>query len=65
MNLKKVSQLVHGYEKLGEAEKSKVVSQVDMLLGRMEAEPKSTGWKLRSKIGDKVKWYKEVDEVHG
>ena len=65
MNLKKVSQLVHGYEKLSEAEKLMVVSQVDRLLGRMEAEPKSTGWKLRSKIGDKVKWYKEVDEVHG
>ncbi|MBF8256818.1 MAG: hypothetical protein HW375_1725, partial [Anaerolineales bacterium] len=31
---------------------------------RIEAEPKSVGWRLRSRVGDRVKWYKDVDEVH-
>jgi hypothetical protein len=36
---------------------------VDQALARLEAEPKSLAWKLRAKVGDRVKWYKEVDEV--
>jgi hypothetical protein len=33
-------------------------------LGRIEAEPKSMAWRLRARVGDRVKWYKDVDEVH-
>jgi hypothetical protein len=41
-----------------------VAEQVDTALARIEAEPKTTGWRLRSRVGDRVKWYKDVDEVH-
>jgi hypothetical protein len=64
MNLDKVRQLAQGYSQLSSEQKAHVESQVKTALARIEAEPKSTAWKLRSRVGDRVKWYKEVDEVH-
>ncbi|HBG74151.1 MAG: hypothetical protein A2X25_04095 [Chloroflexi bacterium GWB2_49_20] len=63
MNLDKVRQLAQGYEQLTDEQKKYVTSQVRAALERMEKEPKSMAWKLRSRVGDRVKWYKEVDEV--
>jgi hypothetical protein len=64
MNLKKVGGLTHGYEQLTTQEKSHVEGQVEAALKRIEAEPKSRAWRLRDRVGDRVKWYREVDEVH-
>ena len=64
MNLNKVKELAQGYEQLTDEQKAKVASQVDAALERIEAEPKSLAWRLRARVGDRVKWYKEVDEVH-
>jgi hypothetical protein len=33
------------------------------VLDRMDAEPKPLAWRLRARVGDRVKWYKDVDEV--
>lgn len=63
MNLDKVKQLAGGYPQLNAEEQAYIVSQVDQALGRIEGEPKSRGWRLRDRVGDRVKWYKEVDEV--
>jgi hypothetical protein len=63
MNLDKVKQMAGHYTQLSDEEQALVVTQVDAALGRIEAEPKSRGWKLRSRVGDRVKWYKDVDEV--
>ncbi len=62
-NLKKVRGFVDGYEALSADEKERVKNGVDALAGRIEEKPKSLKWKLRSKLGTKVKWYKEVEEV--
>jgi hypothetical protein len=41
-------------------------AQVAELRGAIDAGRKSTGWKLRSRIGDRVQWYEEPEEVgHG
>lgn len=40
-----------------------VAGKLNRILEGIEAAPKSTGWKLRAKIGPKMKWYKEVEEV--
>lgn len=64
MNLNKVQSLAHGYEQLSAANKSQVDSQVQAALKRIETEPKSMAWRLRDRVGDRVKWYKDVDEVH-
>ncbi len=63
MNLGKVAQLGGGYAGLSGEEKTRLRSQVDLALKRIEAEPKSLGWKLRAKVGDRVKWYQEVDDI--
>jgi hypothetical protein len=39
--------------------------RLDALLGRIEAEPKSRSWKMRSKIGDRKRWYELPEEVAG
>jgi hypothetical protein len=63
MNLDKVRQLAHGYKVLKDEHKAHVESQVAAALERIEGEPKSLAWRLRARVGDRVKWYKEVDEV--
>jgi hypothetical protein len=63
MNLDKVKQLAHGYPQLAPEQKSRVESQVNDALARINNEPKSIAWKLRDRVGDRVKWYKDVDEV--
>jgi hypothetical protein len=40
-----------------------VAEQVDLALARIEARPKSLGWKLRAKVGDRKKWYRDVGEL--
>lgn len=63
MNLDKVRQLAHSYEQLEDEHKTHIESQVAAALEWIEAEPKSLAWRLRARVGDRVKWYKEVDEV--
>lgn len=63
MNLNKVKQLAQSYEQLTPEQKTKVESQVNEILARLDKEPKPIAWRLRARVGDRVKWYKEVDEV--
>ena len=63
MNLNKVKQLAQHYTQLTPEQKSKVESQVNEILARLNDEPKPLAWRLRDRVGDRVKWYKEVDEV--
>ena len=63
MNLEKVRVLAQGYSQLTSEQKSRVESQVNDAMARIEKEPKSLGWRLRARVGDRVKWYKDVEEV--
>ncbi|HEY9152563.1 MAG TPA: hypothetical protein VIN60_06725 [Anaerolineales bacterium] len=63
MNLEKVRVLAQGYSQLTAEQKSRVESQVNEAMARIEKEPKSLAWRLRARVGDRVKWYKDVDEV--
>ncbi len=63
MNLDKVKQLAQHYPQLDETQKMQVTTQVDKILARMDEEPKPLAWRIRARVGDRVKWYKDVDEV--
>jgi len=63
MNLDKVKQLAQHYPQLDEGQKAHVTSQVDTILARLNDEPKPLAWRIRDRVGDRVKWYKDVDEV--
>jgi hypothetical protein len=62
MNLDKVLQVALGYAQLTGEQKERIVSQVKAALARINQEPKSLAWRLRARVGDRVKWYKDVDE---
>jgi hypothetical protein len=64
MNLDKVKQLAHNYPQLSPEQKARVETQVNEILARLQKEPKPLAWRLRDRVGDRVKWYKEVDEVY-
>jgi len=63
LNLNKVKQFSQQYSNLSLEQKSKVESQVDAILLRLYTEPKSLAWKVRDHMGDRVKWYKDVDDI--
>lgn len=64
MNLGKVKKMAGLYSQLTQNQQTFVANQVDQALSIIESEPKTTAWKLRARVGDRVKWYKDVDEVH-
>jgi hypothetical protein len=63
MNLNKVRTLANAYSHLDAQQKNQVTTQVDGALAHIEAAPKSVAWRMRARVGDRVKWYKDVDEV--
>ena len=63
MNLGKVRTLAYGYPQLSAQDKEHTAAQVEAALARIGAEPKTLGWRLRARVGDRVKWYKDVDDV--
>lgn len=65
MNLNKVKELAMPYAALDAEQKTRVVNQADAILHRLDAEPKSFAWRLRARVGERVKWYKDVEEVNG
>ena len=63
MNLDKVRQMADHYQDLTDEEKRRVNDQVQTALDRIDAEPKTMGWKLRARIGDRKRWYRDVSEL--
>ena len=50
---------------LSEEERGRIEARLDALLDRIEAEPKSRGWRLRAKVGERKRWYELPEEVAG
>ena len=62
-NLRLLDEKLAGYQDLSEDDRKVVHARIKELQDRIEAAPKSLGWKARSQIGDRVKWYKDVEEL--
>jgi len=60
MNLKKIKGLIENYTALSDQDKEDVNRKIDKMLDAIEREPKSLKWKMRAKIGNKKKWYRDV-----
>jgi len=50
-------------ERLGEPGRGAIALRVGQLREEIEAAPKSRKWKLRARLGTKVSWYEEVEEL--
>ena len=58
-NLRTVEVQVDHYD----VDRGRVTTRLTELQDRIEAEPKSRGWKLRAKIGERKRWYEIPEEV--
>jgi hypothetical protein len=62
-NLNRVAEIASHMEKLSEDDRSDVTGKVNELLARIEETPKTTGWKMRARVGERRKWYRDVEEM--
>jgi hypothetical protein len=63
-NLEALGGHLERYE-LPEESKGRISGRVETLQERIEREPKSFGWKLRARIGERKRWYELPEEVEG
>jgi len=62
-NLSLLDEMLDGYGGLSAEDRQVVRHRIHQLQARIAAQPKTARWKLRSKIGERVKWYKDVEEL--
>ncbi len=62
-NLEKLELFADGHSKLDEQQRARLVASVDALRRRLDAEPKTLAWRMRARIGERMKWYNDVEEV--
>jgi len=62
-NLAKVDQMIEAYPVLTESDRTIIRERIQRALQRIDEEPPTLRWKLRSRVGERIKWYKDVDEV--
>jgi hypothetical protein len=64
-NLKRmIDEFLPTYAALSEEDRSNIRGKIDLLLEKIESEPKSMSWKMRAKVGPGRKWYRDaIEEV--
>ncbi len=62
-NLKKVARYLDSF-RINEEAKEGIRKEIEYLLASIETKPKSAAWKLRAKIGERVRWYALPEEVN-
>jgi hypothetical protein len=62
-NLVVLNERLDTYENLSAEDRKVVRERIEQLQERVEAQPKTLRWKARAKIGEKMKWYKSVEEL--
>jgi hypothetical protein len=64
LNLGKVKVWVHRYEVIESEVRQDLGAKIDDITTRMENAPKSLKWKMRARIGTRIRWYEEVGDVY-
>jgi hypothetical protein len=64
-NLDVVNEYLNSYEQLTLEDRQVVRHRLQEMRTLIDAYPKSAKWKLRSRIGERMKWYKDVEELAG
>lgn len=64
LNTEKLCTLLDSGEiELDGAQKQTIRERLAMIQQAMDDAPKTMGWKMRSRVGTRVRWYEEVEEV--
>jgi len=58
-----VKEFLQQYTVLTDEDQADVASKIDKILKAIEDEPKTLKWKMRARVGTRVKWYTEVEEL--
>lgn len=61
MNLGKAKDFLPNYAVLNEHQTAAISGKIDYVLSVLEQVPKTLRWKIRAKLGTKVKWYQEIN----
>ena len=61
-NLKRCREMLGEYH-LSEADRERIGRRIDAVLEQIDQAPKSRGWKLRARIGERKRWYELPEEV--
>jgi hypothetical protein len=62
-NLEKAAALAAAYPQLDDHQRTRALEATRSVKTAIDAEPKSMGWRMRDRIGDRRQWWTEVDEV--
>ncbi|HEX2391844.1 MAG TPA: hypothetical protein VHI77_02885 [Solirubrobacterales bacterium] len=62
LNLQRLREAAPGLP-LGEDRRAAIADRIDRLAATIETAPKSRRWKLRERVGERVRWYEEPEEV--
>jgi hypothetical protein len=62
-NLALLGEMLGDYEQLKEDDRIIVRDRIHELNARIEETPKTAVWKMRASIGERVKWYRDVEEL--
>ncbi len=62
-NLDMVVEVLGRYPQLSAEDRRVVRQRIQDLRARIDAAPKSRRWKMRAAVGERVKWYKDVEEL--
>jgi hypothetical protein len=62
-NLNLVQAKMNTYKFLKADDITNINNKIFKIIKRIESEPKKLSWKLRNKIGTRLKWYKDVDDI--
>ena len=61
-NLKRVPDYLGEFSSIREDQRGAIEERINALLAAIETAPKTLGWKMRSKVGTRSRWYQEVSE---
>ncbi|HEY7621673.1 MAG TPA: hypothetical protein VH834_17975 [Solirubrobacteraceae bacterium] len=61
-NLERCREHIDDYD-LPDGDRAQIADRFGEIVERVEAEPKSRGWKLRAKVGERKRWYDLPEEV--
>jgi len=61
-NLKQLPNFFTEFTSIGKQEHGVIIDRIEGLLKAIETAPKTLGWKMRSKVGTRRRWYQEVSE---
>lgn len=62
-NLTRLLEMLPRYHVLTEEDKTVITAQVETLVHLLAESPKSLAWRIRNRVGTRVKWYRDVEEL--